>query len=783
MIYNSKILDGKDLNYKKLDTLFDIKKYLIYALIAFFLSRINLLYYIAPIGLAFTFVSLFRNNKFFTIIVGTFSIIGYLSIKDQFQTSNLYIILNLIMIFISIFFNVKKKYNIIILSIMGIIIYLYKCFYINFDPLPSLFFVFIEIGIIYVLYFIFNMFMKVVSYFNTNHIFLKEEVICLIITVCLIFSGFNGIKIFNIDISNILLVTFILIMSYMNGISVGMICSVFSGGIIGSINNNFSEYIAIYTIISLVASFLYSSSRITISIISFLCILILKLSTSYFINPCDNLILLEILIGNIIFILIPSGFLNKILIYFNEEHKKEFYAEKRLFNTLDLRIQKINDFNDIIKELSLMIIPNDSFKYNTLDKKIYAEILAESVCSNCSKVNICWKNNIKEVRSEMIKSLDNFISGEGVLTPYMITNCILKDKVKSEIYKISNFYNMQKIYDDKIYEAQDILSYELKNLHNIINQSIKEVRKDIVVKVNYEKILINKFSKFNIKYFDLMCYEEGDKIRVKIILSNKVFREYKNDILDIINLSLDKKMILREDYISYMDSRDEVVVTYVEKYNYNVISHALQISKAEKNGDSYLCTSSQNNNYLIILSDGIGSGEDALNKSKFTIDLIYKFIKTNLSLVSSIKEIISIISLKFFRDESLSTIDFSSIDLYTGKMSYLKFSSVITYVKRGKEVFVLGNTNQVCKFDIKDNIKIFMEDFDLNYGDIIVHLTDGLIHFNDLSNKAWLYEFLKKSEITSPDKLCEEIIREFKVLNRGSYSDDITVIVSKVYKN
>ena len=223
-------------------------------------------------------------------------------------------------------------------------------------------------------------------------------------------------------------------------------------------------------------------------------------------------------------------------------------------------------------------------------------------------------------------------------------------------------------------------------------------------------------------------------------------------------------MIIQDEPSKYINSNDEIIVTYVEKYCYNVVSHCLQLSKKDKNGDSYICTNSINDDYLIILSDGIGSGIEAYNKSKFTVDLIYKFVRTSLSLSSCIKEIISIISLKFFRDEAISTIDFARIDLYTGKMNYLKFSSIITYIKRNNEVFILGNER-----DLNDNS--------------LDHLTDGLIHFKDLSNKAWLYTFLKRCDVSSPDKLCEEILREFKILNSGSFQDDVSVIVSKVYKN
>lgn len=784
MIYNEKLLESTRENYyQKVSDLLDIKKFLVYGLIALLLSRTNILFYIAPIGIAFTYYIMSRNNKILTATVGVFSILGYLSIKSTLDSFDLYVIINLTLIFLSIFLSVKKKYRVFVLISIGIVSFVYKYFYAEFSLYPSMFYVLVEGVIIYVLYYVFDIFIKSLNSFNTNYILKREDIMCLVISICLIICGMNGFKILNLDLSNILLATFVFLMSYINGMSVGVICAVFSGSIIGLIYGNFTEYIAIYSIIATISSFLFLSSRFTLSLISIVCILILKLSNIASLDIQSNLFLVEIVISSIIFSFIPKKYLMKLTMHFNEEYKKEFYTNKRLFNTLDMRIQKINDFNDVIKELSDMIVSNVNFKYKILDKKIYIEILAESVCGECRNVNTCWKTNFNKVRSEMLLSLDSFIQGNKNLTEYIERICIKKDSIKNELYKISNFYNIQEVYEKRIYEAQDVMSYELKNLHNIINQSIKEVKKDIVIKVNHEKNLISKFNKFNIKYFDLICYEENEKLKVKLILPYDIFVEYKNDLLDIINISLDREMINQDESSNYINSNNEIIVTYVEKYYYNVVSHCIQLSKKDKNGDSYIFTKSVNDDYLIILSDGIGSGIEAYNKSKFTVDLIYKFVRTSLSLSSCIKEIISIISLKFFRDEAISTIDFARIDLYTGKMNYLKFSSIITYIKRGNDVFVLGNERDLNDNSLDDDIRILNSEFDLKCGDILVHLTDGLIHFKDLSNKAWLYNFLKRCDIFSPDKLCEEIIREFKILNPGFFQDDVSIIVSKIYKN
>lgn len=779
VIYNNKLINKNIDNYTKAITLLNLKKYFLYCLVVFLLSRINILFYMAPIGIAFTIVYSIKNNKTSSIIVSLASMLGYFSIRTKFVDYNLYLLINLIIILVKLLdFKTKTKQS-VMFSLSFLSILLYRFIISGFSFRFSVFFTFIEIGVIFLLYFIFMNFMKVSKYFNNNSIFLYEEILCMVITICLCIVGFNNVQILGIKLVNVLLLVFILLMSYVNGMFTGIIAAIFSGVLISLMYGEFTEYIAIYSIIACITSLLYSSKRVVVVLVSLLCIMMLKFLDVFFIGINDGFLLVEIVISMIIFLSLSNRFLSKISVSFNEGNKREFYMEKRLFNTLDIRLQKINGFNNIIKNLSEMIVSNVNSKQRILDQKIYVEILAENVCAECNKVNTCWKNNFKTVRDELIISLDNFMNGNNELSLYINNICVRKENIKNELRKISSFYNMKKIYEEKIHEAQNILSCELKNVHNIIEQGVKEVKKDIVVKVNYEKNLINKFNDFNIKYLDLVCYEEKDKVKVKIIFSHNLYEQYKMDILSIVEMALNKKMVLQEEVIQYVNGNKEIILNYVERYNYNIISHCLQLSKDDKNGDNYLCVQSNNDDYIVILSDGIGSGLEAYEKSKFTVDLVYNFIKTGLDLPSCIKEIVSIISLKFFRDEAISTIDFARINLYNGEMDYLKISSVITYVKRDKEIFVIESDKEV--FD--ENNDILTGKFNLKYGDVLVHLTDGLIHFKDLSHKAWLRTFLKNTNVVSPDKLCEEIIEEFKSLNKGRFQDDVTVIVSKIYKN
>ena len=69
MIYNNRLIDEKINDYKKVSILLNLKRYLFYFFVAFLLSRINILFYIAPIGITFSIICVLKNDKICPLII------------------------------------------------------------------------------------------------------------------------------------------------------------------------------------------------------------------------------------------------------------------------------------------------------------------------------------------------------------------------------------------------------------------------------------------------------------------------------------------------------------------------------------------------------------------------------------------------------------------------------------------------------------------------------------------------------------------------------------------
>ncbi len=85
------------------------------------------------------------------------------------------------------------------------------------------------------------------------------------------------------------------------------------------------------------------------------------------------------------------------------------------------------------------------------------------------------------------------------------------------------------------------------------------------------------------------------------------------------------------------------------------------------NGDSYSFGKLQSGSYMTIISDGMGSGPQAVQESSAVVELIERFAQSGFSKITAINTINSIMSIKFSQDEKFSTVDLSNIDLYEGK--------------------------------------------------------------------------------------------------------------------
>lgn len=185
--------------------------------------------------------------------------------------------------------------------------------------------------------------------------------------------------------------------------------------------------------------------------------------------------------------------------------------------------------------------------------------------------------------------------------------------------------------------------------------------------------------------------------------------------------------------------------------------------------------------YLFAISDGMGSGEEARKNSKIAISMLERLLSSGFEKETSINLINSAI-LNSNNNDNYATLDISILDLYAGKIQFLKNGACPTYIKKNRNVSIIKSTS--LPTGIMNNISIDTYDKDLEDGDIIVMCSDGILDSNiEYANRdLWLKYLLEDIQTDSAEKIADIILREAIDNNVGKAKDDMSVVVIKILK-
>lgn len=192
-------------------------------------------------------------------------------------------------------------------------------------------------------------------------------------------------------------------------------------------------------------------------------------------------------------------------------------------------------------------------------------------------------------------------------------------------------------------------------------------------------------------------------------------------------------------------------------------------------GDNAVAFSADQSHYMLLLSDGMGSGKNAFAQSFWAVSLLQKLLRAGVNAKGAVSMVHSSLQLKN-EDISFATVDLCSINLENGKASFIKAGAVSTFILRREEIIEvravsmpLGATEQA---DIATTTRTLQPE------DIIVLISDGALAHRDEMLCA-----LQKNRALPCEKLAGVLMQCVCRPDDEEPDDDITVLVARFQKN
>lgn len=651
----------------------------------------------------------------------------------------------------------------------------------------------------YIFYKIFANSVAVLSEMNIKTAFSIEETMGVTLTIAIAIAAISPIQVIGVEVRSVLSILLVLIMGWKNGMLVGATSGITIGTVFGIITGGDPIIIAIYGLSGMMAGMLNRFGKIGVAVGFIIGNTILTFVVSG--NAVEFIYLKEILIASLGLILIPKGIEINIKELMRDNVCLPVGTAYRIDGDSEVK-DKIDNISETIKNISELYIQNEEenikknkkefielLKANFEDKKenIIIESILEIgnlVIEDIAEIMLKGKEIEKENLIELFEKYNAYILGLGQEE----TNKEIEKNVSETISIISNTYEIFKtdyIAREKIKETKKNISNQLEDVSKVLATMVEE----LYPQNEYEKQtaeIKGIAKKKDINVIDIEVKKEtSSKLTITVYLKkNENVKKNTSTILQKIITETFKEKVEYQKRKENEDIESEIAkYIFISEDKYKIqIGTAKQTKEgSNSSGDSKIHHKLNDGKYLIVLSDGMGTGAKARKSSQIATKMLDRLLTNGFEKESSIKLINSTISSKEI-DSTYATLDIAIFDLYKGNIEFVKNGACPTYIKNKEGVKLLKVMSLPA--GIVDNVELEVYDKDLEAGDIIVMCTDGIMDSKEeyTEKELWLRELLEKIETTDAQKIADIILRESIDNNYGKAKDDMTVIVAKIMR-
>jgi stage II sporulation protein E len=759
-------------------------------IVAILFGRVNLLLNqsdgsgIAPIGIAYLIAIATKGNKRDSLISAIGIAIGYFSINNLLIEKYAYLIaVTLITIYYAFIESSKRRQK----ELMGFAIILISFFIYGFvvngyELGLDITLCLVQTLIVMPIYYVIKYSLNSLEEINTNYSFSSEEIVSIAIFLCLLITGIGEVNFLNNSIRNIAALTFILIIAYVGGATYGAMIGVLMGIIVGVASNDMMYSVAFFGVGGLVVGIFKDTGKI----FSILAGIIIYFALALYSNVLTLKLGIEVLTSCILFLCIPKPVYKCIEIEINPYKKKSYLGEIELNAIKDEFTFKLKGLTSVLTTVA-KCLGNINDNENLLIKSkgsALVENLADRSCSNCKNEPLCWGRNFHQTFNSFQKLIQNYEEGSLIIPIDLEKKCIKNFTLLKNTEGIVTNYNVSEVIKERLAQGKDILSTHISNITTTLDNILNDFKREVNIDTELERIVKRVLNRNSICYNNIFCYiDKNGRIKIRISINNYDSADYcEKKIIFLLSNTMKMKVCVGDSGCNINASTNERIITVEEKPKYHMISYgAMEPKNGEKQiGDNYSFGKDVNGSYMTILSDGMGSGPEAREESKATVDLVEKLMEAGFNEDVTINTVNSIMGMRFAEDEKYATLDLSKINLYNGDVVFVKIGAAPSFIKRGREVKSINSKN--LPFGLVDEVDVEIIKEVLKPGDILINVSDGILEVDklNLGKCTWLEEYLKDIN-ADPRELSERILERAKSLSKGTIKDDMTVIVSKLY--
>ena len=483
----------------------------------------------------------------------------------------------------------------------------------------------------------------------------------------------------------------------------------------------------------------------------------------------------EVFAASVIFMLLPSGVRNILGSLLRYQHLSAGEAGLRKYAA-----RRVEKMAEALKDLFYTVDTSLTPEGNDEDISRIFDRASDLVCAHCKRKNECWNQNYMDTLA-VFNDLSPAIKSRGIvlksdIPQHFSDKCSRTSELVGAINGELRCRMYRKQFKLKMQENRTAAYGQYYDLSRLLEDVSEELLNSYGPDVLSQRRLLRFLGSIDVEA-DVSVFRDKSG-RLHIVIESARLRELLHEKNYLEKLSAAVGVRLCRPASEDRPGEGRVVLLEAEPLSAGVGIASMKKKGEAVSGDRGTYFKTDQGKLCIILSDGMGSGENAAKESVAAVRILERFLKAGVDPAVSMKMLNSMMLLKNGEEWGFATVDLMCIDLFTGETVFYKYGAAPSYVRNGKTVRRIRSENLAAGLSVGDDEGMpDIVKMRLKPGSLAIIASDGVVAE---TNDAWLREQLTQFEGCDAKALARQTLQS--AYSRYGAGDDMTVLAVKIEK-
>ena len=601
-----------------------------------------------------------------------------------------------------------------------------------------------------------------------------QETACLVMTGCVLILSLGGLAIEGVSLGRIIAVIAVLLCARYGGVHGGAVSGVATGAVFSLADFQQGFLCGAFAFGGLMAG-LFSGLR-KVGCAAVFAVTSVMMSLAFGSGTLPVSVMLECAVGTAVFLFIPKEIGNFITPIFVREPSSSLgnTVKNNVILRLDSAARAIRNVKVDVESVSKRMCEMYSPSFENV-----CENVANDVCSGCGLKMYYYEHEGGVTRDDFFR-LEEILCEKGRLDENdvahgFVKSCCKKGEIADSMSRHYRYLVAGREAERRIGEIRGAVAGQFAGVSDILADLSREFESALRCDSEAEDRITEALASLGAIPERVICLvSDNGRMRVELILSAKgeAVREGQ------LRREVSKACGRRFDLPTMTETAGVIRAAMCELPLLDVeIGSDQHIAQGGKLcGDCIDYFNDGMGKTYALVCDGMGTGGRAAVDGNMAVSTMGRLLRAGLSADSALQIVNAALMIKS-EDESLSTVDLASVDLYSGELVLKKAGAAMSYIRRGGRVI----TRELPSLPagILNNIKFSTDSLNLSAGDMVVMVSDGVV----TGDEKWLERLIRTWHKGSAQELAQAVVEEAIRRRAEIRDDDITAVAMRVVES